>query len=97
VEATVAPVATAHLHPVRPRGDGAALVPMGKPLGELTVFGNTSRGGQRFGDPLLELSVNVIGKPPIRTMPDLLRYEPGFSLDLLATWPSHREYDGDQR
>jgi hypothetical protein len=33
---------------------------------------------------MLELSVNVIGPKPQKNIPDVLRYEPGFSVDLLA-------------
>lgn len=99
VEATVAPVGYARTFTLFDRAAmAAALVPMGSLSGEMTVFGNTfTEGASGFGDPLLELSVNVLGKPPIRTMPDLLRYEPGFSLDLLADVAVPvGEYDGDQ-
>ena len=36
-----------------------------------------------FGDPTLELNVNLIGPPAQKTIPDMMRYEPGFSVDLL--------------
>jgi hypothetical protein len=37
-----------------------------------------------FSDPTLELNVNLIGPPAQRTIPDMLRYEPGFSLDIVC-------------
>ncbi|HQR17509.1 MAG TPA: transporter [Gemmatimonadales bacterium] len=86
VEATVAPVGYARTFVLFDRAAmAAALVPMGRISGDVTAFGNTvHETASGFGDPLLELDVNVIGKKPIRSLPDLLRYEPGFSLDLLV-------------
>ena len=37
-----------------------------------------------FGDPLTEFTIGLLGPPPIKNLPDLLRYEPGFSLDFLV-------------
>jgi len=53
--------------------------------------------GQRFGDPMLEFKINVLGPPAQKNIPDLLRYEPGFSVNLLAdlAFPIG-EYDNDQ-
>jgi hypothetical protein len=36
-----------------------------------------------FGDPMLEFNINVIGPKAQTNLPDLIRYEPGFSLDLM--------------
>jgi hypothetical protein len=44
-------------------------------------FNQTANG---FGDPMLEFNINVIGPRAQKNIPDALRYEPGFSLDLLA-------------
>ena len=33
---------------------------------------------------MVEFTVNVIGPPTIKNIPDVLRYEPGLSLDLLV-------------
>ena len=63
----------------------AALLPVGRVSGEGTLFGKTfSQSTSGYGDPILELVVNVIGPPPIKTIADAMRYEPGFSLDLLV-------------
>lgn len=63
----------------------AVLVPMGRVSGEAALggvdFGEDASG---FGDPLLELNVNLIGPRAVANVPDLLRYEPGFSLDAIA-------------
>jgi len=63
----------------------AILVPMGRISGDVTVNGNTfkqSTGG--FGDPMLEFDINILGPRVQKTLPDVLRYKPGFSLDLLG-------------
>ena len=59
----------------------AVLVPMGRIEGEF-LAGRASSSG--FGDPMVEFNMNLIGPPPIMNLPDLLRYEPGFSLDLIV-------------
>ena len=63
----------------------AALLPMGRVSGEASIFGRTfSQSTNGFGDPTLEFVLGVIGPPPIKNIPDAMRYEPGFSLDLLV-------------
>jgi hypothetical protein len=86
IQATVAPVGYARTFALFDRAAmAAALVPMGHLSSEATVLGNTyAENASGFGDPLLEFDINVVGRKVIRNIPDLLRYEPGFSLDLLA-------------
>jgi len=63
----------------------AVIEPMGSISGEVTVAGKTAKqsaGG--FGDPMLEFDINVIGPKAQKNIPDALRYQPGFSLDLLG-------------
>ena len=76
----------------------AVLVPTGRVTATSTVAGNSvSQSANGFGDPLLEFDINLIGPDPIRNIPDLLRYEPGFSLDLLVdVIVPVGEYDDDQ-
>ncbi len=63
----------------------AVLVPMGRLSGDASLFGRTfGEDASGFGDPMVEIDLNLIGPKPIRNMPDLVRYEPGFSLDVLA-------------
>ncbi len=59
----------------------AVLVPMGRIEGEFLAGREASSG---FGDPMIEFNMNLIGPPPIMNLPDMLRYEPGFSLDLVV-------------
>lgn len=76
----------------------AILLPMGRISGDVSLAGKTfSQSASGFGDPMLELSINVIGPPAQKNIPDVLRYEPGFSLKLLADLALPiGEYDNDQ-
>jgi len=62
------------------------LVPMGRLSGDLLLGGldysATTRG---YGDPMLQVSVNVIGPKAIMNIPDMLRYKPGFSVDIVGS------------
>ena len=63
----------------------AILLPMGHISGTLTVAGRSyDQSANGFGDPMIEFNINVIGPPAQKNIPDVLRYEPGFSVDLLA-------------
>jgi len=72
----------------------AVLMPMGRIEGEFLAGRQASSG---FGDPMVEFNINLIGPPPIMSLPDMLRYEPGFSLDLVVdvTFPLG-QYDNTQ-
>lgn len=65
----------------------SAIMPMGRLTSDVSIngldFSNTARG---FGDPMLLLSVNLIGAKPQMNIPDALRYQPKFSLDVLASF-----------
>ncbi|MEI6225575.1 MAG: transporter [Deltaproteobacteria bacterium] len=63
----------------------ALIVPMGRVSGEVNAFGVTGfQSASGFGDPMVELVVNVVGPRAQNTLADVARYEPGFSLDVLA-------------
>ena len=63
----------------------AVIEPMGRISGEVTTGGKTvSETARGFGDPTFELDVNLIGRPAQKNLVDALRYEPGFSVDLIA-------------
>lgn len=63
----------------------AVLFPMGNISGEVNLFNQTfNSSANGFGDPMLEFALNVIGPKAIKNIPELLRYEPGFSLDVLV-------------
>jgi hypothetical protein len=64
----------------------SVLVPMGRISGDLNLGGldysSTARG---FGDPMLQFSVNIIGPKAIMNIPDMLRYKPRFSVDVIGS------------
>jgi hypothetical protein len=82
--------------------DRAAMVaiiePMGRISGDVAEGETTAKQSVRgYGDPTLEFDVNLIGPPAQKRLSDILRYEPKFSLDLIAdlTVPVG-EYDSEQ-
>jgi len=63
----------------------AILEPMGRISGEASLAGLTyDEDATGFGDPMLEVGINLVGPKALRTIPDLLRYEPKFSLDVIV-------------
>ena len=76
----------------------AILLPMGRVSGEVTAAGKTfNQSASGFGDPMLEFNVNLIGPKAQKNIPDILRYEPGFSVDLIADLALPvGEYNSDQ-
>ncbi len=76
----------------------AVLLPMGRISGDVTVAGNTVReSASGFGDPTLEFNLNLIGPKAQKNLADALRYQPGFSLDVLADLAIPiGEYDSSQ-
>ena len=86
VYATMAMLGYAKFLPLFDRSTMLSVIfPLGHISAEATVSGLTSSEppAKGFGDPMLEFNINLIGKKVQRNIPDLLRYEPGFSLDLL--------------
>jgi hypothetical protein len=99
VDANVAIVGYAKMLPLFDRTVTlAVLQPMGRISGETTVgqayYDQAANG---FGDPMIEAGINLIGPKAIRNIPDLLRYEPKLSLDVIVdlAFPIG-EYDSDQ-
>jgi hypothetical protein len=45
-------------------------------------YSATARG---FGDPMLQFSMNIIGPKAIMNIPDMLRYKPRFSMDIIGS------------
>ena len=98
-EANVAIVGYAHTFTLFDRSAMVAvLAPMGRLSGEATVKGRTfSLDASGFGDPLFEFDLNLIGPKAIKNIPDLTRYEPGFSLDVILDLAVPRgEYNNGQ-
>jgi len=86
VDATLAMVGYARTFSLFDRAAMAALiVPMGHISGDVTVGGKAfSQSANGYGDPMLEFDINLIGPPAQKNIPDVVRYEPGFSVDLLV-------------
>jgi hypothetical protein len=86
VQATIVPVGFVHTFAAWNRSAWISVLEQtGHLSGEVTALGNTyTAAASGFGDPLAEFDINVIGPKAIRNLPDLLRYEPGFSVDLLT-------------
>jgi hypothetical protein len=85
-DATLALTGYAHTFSLFDRSALAAIiVPMGRVSGDVTVAGKTfNQSADGFGDPMLEFAINILGPKSQKNIPDVLRYEPGFSVDLLA-------------
>jgi outer membrane putative beta-barrel porin/alpha-amylase len=99
IDATLAIAGYAHTFSLFDRSTMAAiLLPMGRVSGEVTAAGKTlNQSANGFGDPMLEFDINVLGPPAQKNIPDALRYEPGFSVDLLADLAVPiGEYDSSQ-
>lgn len=76
----------------------ALLATMGRLSSSVEAGGKTASESTRgYGDPMLEFGINVIGPSAIMNIPDMMRYEPKFSLDLIADvmFPMG-EYDSEQ-
>ena len=86
MSADIAIAGYAKMLPIASRaGMLAVLVPMGRVESDSVTGGNVSRESSiGFGDPMIEFNMNLVGPPPIMNLPDILRYEPGFSLDLIV-------------
>jgi hypothetical protein len=99
VDANVAIVGYAKMLPLFDRTLTLAILePMGRLSSETTVRGlSYNQDSTGFGDPMIEVGYNLIGPKAIKNLPDILRYEPKFSLDLIVdvAFPVG-EYDNDQ-
>jgi len=64
----------------------AVIVPMGRISGQVITPESEMVAQQAggFGDPTVEFVINIVGPRAQKNIPDALRYEPGFSVDLLA-------------
>jgi len=86
VDATIAMAGYAHTFSLFDRSAMAAVIlPMGRISGDITAAGKAfNQSASGFGDPMLEFAINIIGPPAQKNLPDAMRYQPGFSVDLLA-------------
>jgi hypothetical protein len=64
----------------------SVIVPMGRVSSNISVTGlNYSSTARGFGDPMLQFNMNIIGPKAIMNIPDMLRYKPGFSVDIVTS------------
>jgi hypothetical protein len=86
VDATIALAGYARTFTLFDRSAMAAIiVPMGRISGEVTAAGRTfSQSTSGFGDPMFEFDFNILGPRAQKNIPDIVRYSPGFSVDVLA-------------
>jgi len=98
-DATMTLIGYGHTFTLFDRSAMAAIIlPMGRISGDVTVGTSTFlQSTNGFGDPMLEFDINLIGPKAQKNIPDALRYEPGFSLDLLVDLALPiGEYDNSQ-
>jgi hypothetical protein len=86
IDAEVVTVGAAKMLPLFDRTATIALLgTMGRLSAATEAGGETaSESARGYGDPMLEFGINVIGPSAIMDIPDMIRYEPKFSLDLIA-------------
>jgi hypothetical protein len=64
----------------------SVLVPVGRISGNLNLNGlDYSATARGFGDPMLQFGMNIIGPKAIMNIPDMLRYKPRFSVDIIGS------------
>jgi hypothetical protein len=64
----------------------SVLVPMGRITSNTSINQlNSSTTARGFGDPMLQFDINIIGPKAIMNIPDMLRYKPGFSIDIVGS------------
>jgi hypothetical protein len=98
-DATMAMACYAHTFALFDRSAmGVLILPMGRISGDVNVAGKTATQSTRgYGDPMLEFDINIFGPKAQKNIPDVLRYEPGLSVDLLVDLALPiGEYDNDQ-
>jgi hypothetical protein len=85
--ATMAMAGYARMFPLFNRASMVSVIlPMGRVSSTTSLNGQvTNQNAMGFGDPMLMFDINVIGPKAIRGIPDLLRYKPRFSMDIIGS------------
>jgi Putative MetA-pathway of phenol degradation len=100
-DATLALAGYAHTFTLADRSAMVALIlPMGRISGQVTTEAGkiTQQSSRGFGDPMIEFDINILGPPAQKNLPATLRYEPGFSVDVLVDLAVPiGEYDSSQQ
>jgi hypothetical protein len=64
----------------------SVIVPMGRIASTVSVNNlNSTTTARGFGDPMIQFDINIIGPKAIMNIPDMLRYKPGFSMDIVGS------------
>lgn len=64
----------------------SVLMPMGRISSDASInmlSNNTTARG--YGDPMLQFGINIIGPKAIMNIPQIIRYQPSFSVDLIGS------------
>jgi len=86
-EATMSMAGYARFLPVFKRSAFISIiVPMGRVTSNVTGSAlNSTTTARGYGDPMLQFNMNLIGPKAIMNIPDMLRYKPGFSVDVVGS------------
>ena len=84
--ATMTMAGFAKMLPIRKRSALVSVIlPMGRITGEASINGiDYSATARGFGDPMILFDINVIGPKAIMNIPEMIRYKPGFSVDIIG-------------
>jgi len=64
----------------------SVIVPMGRITSDVNAgLLSTNTTARGYGDPMLQFDINIIGPKAIMNLPDMLRYKPGFSVDIVSS------------
>jgi hypothetical protein len=64
----------------------SVIMPMGRISSTTSInLLSTNTTARGYGDPMLQLGVNIIGPKAITNFPEVIRYQPGFSVDLIGS------------
>lgn len=82
-------VAIVGAHKVLPIAGRSSTLSLFLPVGNVsanidTARGNKAQASRGFGDPMLQLNVNLVGAPAMMNLVDYSRYEPRYTIDLLG-------------
>jgi Putative MetA-pathway of phenol degradation len=85
--ATMGTIGYAKVLPVLKRSTlVSVIVPMGRISSDLSLYGrNYNTTARGFGDPMLQFDINILGPKAIMNIPDMMRYKPGFSVDIMGS------------
>lgn len=77
-------------HKILPLGGRSSTFSVFLPVGNIianarAAGASVTQSSRGFGDPMMQMNVNLVGAPAIHNLVELTRYEPRFTIDLLGT------------